>query len=73
MALLPEEEVVDFEWVHELLLSPAHDQHLKGNKRLQVYIQYIPGLPLYRAPFAQLFTRRKRHLEPILEKQFVLY
>lgn len=73
LALLPEEEVTDFAWVRELLLSNAHDQKVKGDKRLQVSIQFIPGPPMYRAPYAQLYTRRTRHSVPVLEKQVVLY
>lgn len=73
MALLPEEEVVDFEWVRELLLSNAHDQEVKGDKHLEVSIQFIPGPPMYRAPYVQLCTRRTRHSVPVLEKQVVLY
>lgn len=73
LALLPEVEVVDFEWVRELLLSNVRDHEVKGDKRLQVSIQFIPGPPMYRAPYAQLFTRRTRHSVPVQEKQVVLY
>lgn len=73
LALLPEEEVADFEWVREMLLSNANDKKVKGDKRLQVSIQFIPGPPMYRAPYAQLFTRRTRHTVPVLDKQVIIY
>ena len=73
IALLPEQEVADFAWVRQVLLTTAHDQALLGDKRLQVYLQFLPGPPLYPAPHAQLFTRRVNHSQPVFDKLLVLY
>lgn len=73
IALLPGDEVADFAWVRELLLSTAYDNSVKGDPRLQVYLQFLPGPPMYPEPYAQLFTRRVQHTLPVLEKQVVLY
>jgi len=73
LSLLPEEEVSDFDWACEFITTTTYDYQVKNDKRFQLYLQFIPGVPAYPLPYAQLFTRRQDHTENVFEKQIVIY
>lgn len=73
LSLLEESEVADYEWARQFVTSTRQDEAAKGKEALKVMMHYMPGPPLFMAPFLQLYARKPDGENDFPDKIMVLY
>jgi len=73
LTLLEPEEVAAYATASRFLLSETSDWRFLHNRMLSIYGYAMPGPPIFRAPYAQLYTLKNTVETPAFDKQLVLF